>query len=114
MPDDDDKGDAAAYRERLDRITEIFAGMVGHAEVQARFRCPYRDRHDRCTAAIRCRAQLKVEGDDGAPICTHDGTFDYRVAWDSNPGHYDRAKKRIARIKRDAEARRKASRDSGP
>ena len=92
-------------QKRLDRIGEIFGDMVGHAEVQAQTRCPYRDRHDRCTAHIRCRHQLRTE--DGAPpVCTHDGRFDYRLAWDSRPGADERARKRIRTIRERAAARR--------
>lgn len=105
MPDKPKKLDKEAYQERLDRISELFAGMVRHADEQASVRCPYRDRHDRCTAKVRCRMQLRHD-DDKLPSCTHDGTFDYRVAWDSEPAHYDRAKKKISRIKREAQARR--------
>ena len=100
------KPDEAALRERLDRIGEIFGQMVGHAEVQALTRCPYRDRRDLCTAHIRCRSQLRPEG-GGPPVCTHDGTFDYRLAWDSKPGARERAKRKIRAIREDAAARRR-------
>lgn len=98
--------DPEAARQRLDRITEIFAEVVRHADHQATVRCPYRDREDRCTAHIRCRMQLRLEGDELQPLCTHDGILDYRLAWDSNPALYDRAKKRIARIRDEARSRR--------
>lgn len=93
------KIDESEYRKRLARISEIFADMVGHAEVVSRHRCPYRDRHDRCTANFRCRSQLAEDGAD-TPLCTHDGRFDYRLAWESDPRSYDRAKRRIAQTKR--------------
>ena len=51
------KIDKAAYQERLDRITEIFADMVTHADESARHRCPYRNRFDQCTAEFKCRNQ---------------------------------------------------------
>jgi hypothetical protein len=50
--------------------------------------------------------QLRLDDSETLPICTHDGTLDYRAAWDSEPAHYDRAKKKISRIKREARARR--------
>jgi hypothetical protein len=106
MPDKPPKTDKEAYQQRLDRITELFADMVRHADKQASVRCPYRDRHDRCTGLARCRMQLRLDDSETLPICTHDGTLDYRVAWDSEPAHYDRAKKKISRIKREARARR--------
>ena len=96
-------------RKRLDRIGEIFGEMVGHAETQARTRCPYRDRHDRCTAHIRCRHQLDA-GDGNAPVCTHDGAFDYRLAWETRPDSRERAKRRIRAIRERAAAKRERDR----
>lgn len=96
-----------AYQERLDRIAELFTDLVGHAEVSSRTRCPYRDRHDLCTALFRCRNQIgSPAGSDGL-TCGHDGTFDYRTAWEAHPRARDRAKEKIATIKQDAEARRR-------
>ncbi len=100
------KPDKDELQKRLDRITEIFGEMVGHAEVQAQTRCPYRDRHDRCTAHIRCRSQLDM-GDGERPACTHDGRFDYRLAWETRPDSRERAKRRIRTIRERAAARRR-------
>ena len=44
-------------QKRFDRLTEIFADIVTHADAQASTRCPYRNRHDVCTAQFRCRNQ---------------------------------------------------------
>ncbi len=101
------KMDEEAYRERLARMTSLFADMVNHADEVSRHRCPYRDRHDHCTAKIRCRNQ-KRPGADGEPLlCLHDGSLDYRNAWESDPDTYDRAKKKLSRVK-DAAADRRA------
>ena len=99
-------GDADAYQERLDRIAAIFTDLVAHAEVSSRTRCPYRDRHDLCTALFRCRNQLATPGAADELTCGHDGTFDYRTAWEAHPRSRVRAKEKIARIKREAESRR--------
>ncbi len=96
----------SAYQERLDRLTEIFSGIVDHADAQARNRCPYRDRADRCTAAFACRNRIPPEADGERPSCGHDGAFDYRLAWETDPGARDRAKARLERIRRSAAARR--------
>ena len=98
----------ADYQKRLDRITEIFSDMVVHADQVSRHRCPYRDRFDTCTAAIRCRNQIAREADK-APGCGHDGRFDYRDAWESNPNTYHRAKEKIRKVKEAAAARRRDS-----
>ena len=98
--------DMEAYQERLDRIAAIFTDLVAHAEVSSRTRCPYRDRHDLCTALFRCRNQLATPGDADQLTCDHDGTFDYRSAWEAHPRSRVRASEKIARIKREAESRR--------
>lgn len=97
------KIDPAEYQKRLDRITEIFAGMVSHADTVSQTRCPYRDRHDHCTAEFRCRNQ---QAKDDVFICGHDGAFDYRSAWDTNPDAYRRAKTKVEKIKRESAERR--------
>ncbi len=99
------------YQERLDRLTEILSDIVSHADAQAAFRCPYRDRHDLCTADFKCRNRLPPAAEGGAGACGHDGKFDYRAAWETDSGAYDRARKRIAGV-RTAAARRRGT-DSG-
>ena len=98
--------DRRAFQERLDRISAIFTDIVAHAEVSSRTRCPYRNRHDLCTALFRCRNQLSAS-DGGRLACGHDGTFDYRSAWETRPRAGARAKEKIAAIKDEAEARRR-------
>lgn len=98
--------DPQDFQERLDRISAIFGEMVTHAEEQSLTRCPYRDRHDLCTALFGCRNQLS-EGDAEDLQCGHDGGFDYRDAWESHPRNKERMLDRIAGIRRAAtEARR--------
>jgi hypothetical protein len=75
--------DPEAYRERLDRISELFAAMIDHATELSKERCPYRDRLDRCTAAFGCRNQRWPEGKEGPKICGGDHKLDYRSAWES-------------------------------
>lgn len=100
------KIDPAEYQKRLDRMTELFSDMVREADRQSQTRCPYRDRHDECTAAFRCRNQGALrEGRTRVP-CQHDGRFDYRSAWQSDPAAHQRVKDRLDRVKGDAAARR--------
>ena len=103
------KIDKKQVQERFDRITELLSGMVAHAEEQSRTRCPYRNRFDHCTAEFRCRHQ-HAAGDDDALSCGHDGRFDYRSAWETEPRTHRLAKKRIDSIKRTAEERRRRER----
>lgn len=102
----------AGYQERLDRIGELFAGIVSHAEASSLVRCPYRDRHDLCTAQFRCRNQIPVAGDEASLACGHDGKFDYRTAWESHPRSHERAKAKVEDIKQEAAARRNTKPDT--
>ena len=88
----------------VDRLTEIFSDIVTRADAQASTRCPYRNRHDVCTAQFRCRNQAAAEDDSDDLICTHDGVFDYRSAWESDPRAADTARRRIKRQRRRPEA----------
>ena len=102
------------FQKRLDRITEIFSDIVGHADDVSRNRCPYRDRFDRCTAEFRCRNQKPPRVGDALEQCGHDGRFDYRSAWQSDPGSYRRAKDKIDKIKSGSSQRRGTRRDREP
>lgn len=99
--------DKQAFQERLDRIARMFTGIVSHAEESSRTRCPYRDRHDRCTALFRCRNQIVEDAGLDLLSCGHDGTFDYRTAWESHPRARQRASAKISAIKEEAASRRR-------
>lgn len=71
------------YRKRLDKITELFASMVGHADEQATYRCPYKNRFDQCTAKFGCRNQRKPRVKGKLLMCGGDDKLDYRSAWDT-------------------------------
>ncbi len=87
-------------QKRFDRLTEIFGGIVEHADLQASLRCPYRDRHDLCTAKFHCKNQTPAgDAADGDLSCSHDGRFDYRSAWESDPRTGERARRRIETIR---------------
>jgi len=105
------KIDKQEYQKRLDRITELFSGMVEKADEVSRHRCPYRDRHDECTAAFRCRNQRPPAEGRKLALCGHDGKFDYRSAWESVPATYERAKERLGRVKQEAAKRRSGEPD---
>ena len=76
--------DPEAFKQRLDRISEIFAGMVNHADEQAKHRCPYKDRRDQCTAKFGCRNQRPPSEPEGLKGCAaQDGQLDYRTAWET-------------------------------
>ncbi|MAE59777.1 MAG: ferredoxin [Planctomycetaceae bacterium] len=77
--------DKSEIEKRRDRLTDIFREIVAHAEEQSLTRCPYRDAEDQCTAQIRCGNQRKPHRAGDPLTCGHDGTLDYRGAWDNDP-----------------------------
>ena len=76
------KIDKAEYEKRLNKITQIFEGLVVHADVQATYRCPYKNRFDHCTAKFGCRNQRKIDEGTGL-LCVGDDKLDYRSAWET-------------------------------
>ena len=95
-------------QERMERINSIFLGIVDYAEKASLTRCPYRDRNDLCTALFSCRNQSSKGNQRNVFLCTHDGSFDYRPAWESNPRNWESMQRETTRIRKEAlENRRK-------
>ena len=77
------KIDKAEYEKRLNKITQIFEDLVVHADEQATYRCPYKNRFDHCTAKFGCRNQRKIDEGTGL-LCVGDDKLDYRSAWETD------------------------------
>ena len=77
------KIDKADYEKRLSKITQIFEELVVHADEQATYRCPYKNRFDHCTAKFGCRNQRKIDEGTGL-LCVGDDKLDYRSAWETD------------------------------
>ena len=77
------KIDKADYEKRLSKITQIFEELVVHADEQATYRCPYKNRFDHCTAKFGCRNQRKIDEGTGL-LCVGDDKLDYRSAWEAD------------------------------
>lgn len=75
--------DQAAYQERLDRISSIFGSMMETVEDLTTKRCPYKNRHDRCTAGFGCRNQRRPPGEGELMVCAGDDKLEYRAAWET-------------------------------
>jgi hypothetical protein len=69
--------------QRLARIDELFSSIAVHADEQATWRCPYKNRFDRCTAQFGCRNQRKPDVAGELKHCAGDDKLDYRPAWES-------------------------------
>jgi hypothetical protein len=78
-----EKIDPREYQKRLDQITELFTGMVRHADELSRNRCPYKNRLDQCTASFGCRNKRKPAAPGGLPVCAGDDKLNYRSAWET-------------------------------
>jgi len=136
--------DPQQLQERFDRLSSILGDIVTQADDQATERCPYRDRHDLCTAKFRCRNQTEPDRNQTKPDrdqvgrrtgrirpqqqtaagqhtlmqeeiavfgCGHDGRFDYRSAWESDPIAVERAREKVARTKGTASSRAPGERE---
>ena len=94
------------YQKRLDRITELFADMVTHADEQAQQRCPYKNRFDECTAKFGCRNQRSPRPGGDLLMCGGDDKLDYRTAWEVAPDEYGNMKAAIQEQKAEGRRRR--------
>ena len=77
------KVDPKDYQQRVDRISELFSSMMETATEVSTRRCPYKNRHDECTANFGCRNQRKPEVEGKLMSCAGDDALDYRGAWES-------------------------------
>ena len=95
--------DPADFEKRLERIGEIFSQISQHADVQAQFRCPYKNRLDQCTAGFGCRHKRKSPDKHQPPLCTSDDQLDYRDAWETETVDYDAMRKELRGLRKEKE-----------
>lgn len=74
--------DRERLRASMARVYQLFKEIATVADDVMTQRCPYKDRHDRCTAEFVCRNQRRPS-DDGPLECGGDDRLDYRSAWQS-------------------------------
>ena len=72
-------------QQSFDRLMEVMAPIAKHADHQATWRCPYKNKNNRCTAKFGCRNQRKPAV-DGMLHCASDDKLDYRNFWDMPDG----------------------------
>lgn len=92
--------DPVEYRQRMDRLTEIFRDIVVHAESQSLTRCPYKDAQGQCTAKFGCRNQRKNPVAGGPRLCGGDDKIDYRGAWEVDPDAAASMQQQLREIRR--------------
>jgi len=71
------------YKKSIAKLESIMAPMNEAAMRQAQFRCPYRNKDDRCTAKFGCRNQRKPKVNDmlGCDQKNND-TLNYKSYWE--------------------------------
>ncbi|MBI00883.1 MAG: hypothetical protein CL783_00165 [Chloroflexi bacterium] len=100
------KIDNAAYQARLQRMLEMFSGIADQADEVSKERCPYMNKSHLCTAIFHCKNQRPSKINSEKISCTHDGAFDYRLAWESRPEKYEQVRERLKKIRSEAERKR--------
>ncbi|MBL8174757.1 MAG: hypothetical protein JNK48_08805 [Bryobacterales bacterium] len=76
------KIDPKEYQKRLDTLSEILNGIAHRADELSQQRCPYKNRHNQCTASFGCRNKRKPSTEGELPRCAGDDKLDYRKAWE--------------------------------
>ena len=75
------------YQKLLDKLAIIMNPMNDVAMAQSKFRCPYRNKDDRCTAKFGCRNQRKPKVNDLLGCNQKDNDeLDYRCFWEMPDG----------------------------
>ena len=74
--------DKAKLKASMDRLWEIYRQIGETANLVSKWRCPYKDARDRCTARFGCRNQSRRAGSEGLPLCTGSDDLNYRDAWE--------------------------------
>ena len=77
------------YKKSLEMLAEIMEPMSDIAMAQSKFRCPYKNKNDRCTAKFGCRNQRKQEAGE-LMLCVADDKLDYRPFWETEIAYNDR------------------------
>ena len=75
------KVDKERLKASMDRLFDIYRQIGEVATQVSTWRCPYKDRKDRCTAQFGCRHQSRKAPDE-LLLCTGSDKLDYRDAWE--------------------------------
>ena len=80
MSDEDIK---ERYKKSLEKLAAVMEPMNDVAMLQSTFRCPYRNKDDRCTAKFGCRNQRNPKVNDLFGCNQKDNDeLDYRNFWE--------------------------------
>ncbi len=76
------KADPEKLQSSLDRLWEIYRAIGEEVDEVCEWRCPYKNKDDRCTALFGCRNQKYTDGRDQPALCVGSDKLDYRSAWE--------------------------------
>jgi hypothetical protein len=65
----------------LNRIYEIYKDISFNADEISKYRCPYKNAKNQCTANFQCRNQYFENDKQIEPICIGSDKLNYRSAW---------------------------------
>tara|TARA_B110000438_G_scaffold166991_1_gene159705 strand:+ start:5304 stop:5579 length:276 start_codon:yes stop_codon:yes gene_type:complete len=65
----------------LNRIYDIFKDISFNADEISKYRCPYKNAKNKCTANFKCRNQYFQKNKKELAICIGSDKLDYRSAW---------------------------------
>ena len=70
------------YFESIKKLESIYENIALNVTEVSKWRCPYKDASDKCTAQFGCRNQDRSIN-DGSPFpCIGSDNLDYRNAWE--------------------------------
>jgi len=70
------------YVKSIKKLELIYESMALNATEISKWRCPYKDAGDNCTAKFGCRNQDRSINDGSLFPCTGSDKLDYRNAWE--------------------------------
>ena len=82
MSEEHQEVDKERYDASIQRLYGIFKDMSDTVNEVSKWRCPYKDVENRCTAMFGCRNQNREVPEGELFICTSDDKLDYRNAWE--------------------------------
>ena len=74
--------DRQRYEASVARLYDIFTDVSETVTEVSKWRCPYKNIHDQCTANFSCRNQNRNVPEDELYKCTGSDRLDYRSAWE--------------------------------
>ncbi len=75
--------DKNRYNESIVRLYEIYTGISQTVDSNSKWRCPYKNVKDECTADFGCRNQKRVDQQSDVLVCTGNDKLNYRDAWET-------------------------------